>query len=110
METTDEIGGSRYYLALGSRLTKIGNYLLRLGKKYTDKGSKTLITNPTCKLVNPFTLMINFTVNNTQKYQLLLQGDYKKQYKEFQDAENPIENREMFLLIRGGVKSWYLKE
>lgn len=54
--------------------------------------------------------MINFTVNNTKKYQLVLQGDYKNKYKELQDAENPIENREMFLLIRGAVKSWYLKE
>ena len=110
MDGLDEIGGSRYYLALGSRLTKIGNWLINLGKKYTDKGTKTIISNPTCRLINPFTLMVNFTVNGTQKYQLVLQGDYKNKYREVQDTENPIEPKEMFLLIRGGVKAWYLKE
>ena len=110
MQTTDEIGGNKFLLALGSRLTKIGNSLVNLGKSYIDKGTKTIISNPTCKLINPFTLIINFTVDNNTKHQLVLQGDYKNKYKEFQDSENPIDEKEMFMLIKGSTKNWYLKE
>lgn len=103
METTEEIGGNKFLLLLGNFLTKIG-------KSYIEKGTKTIISNPTCKLINPFTLIVNFTVNNSIKYQLVLQGDYKNKYKELQDSENPITNNEMFILIKSHTKKWYLKD
>lgn len=40
METTDEISGSRYYLSLGSRLTKLGNFLFALVKNILKKVQK----------------------------------------------------------------------
>jgi hypothetical protein len=103
MQTTDEIGGNKFLLSLG-------NYLTNIGKRLIDKGTKTIISNPTCKLINPFTLIINFTVNNNTKYQLVLQGDYKNKYKEHQDSENPITNNEMFMVIKSHTKEWYLKD
>ncbi len=103
MQTTDEIGGNKFLLSLG-------NYLTNIGKRLIDKGTKTIISNPTCKLINPFTLLINFTVNNNTKYQLVLQGDYKNKYKEHQDSENPITNNEMFMIIKSHTKEWYLKD
>ncbi len=103
MQTTDEIGGNKFLLSLG-------NYLTNIGKRLIDKGTKTIISNPTCKLINPFTLLINFTVNNNTKYQLVLQGDYKNKYKEHQDSENPITNNEMFMVIKSHTKEWYLKD
>jgi hypothetical protein len=109
-ENIDEIGGNKLLLILGSRLNKLGNSILNLGKRYTEKGTKTIISNPSCKLINPFTLIINFTVDNNTKYQLVLQGDYKNKYKEHQDSENPITNNEMFILIKSHTKEWYLKD
>lgn len=103
MQTTDEIGGNKFLLSLG-------NYLTNIGKRLIDKGTKTIISNPTCKLINPFTLIINFTVDNNTKYQLVLQGDYKNKYKEHQDSENPITNNEMFMVIKSHTKQWYLKD
>lgn len=100
---TDKIGGNKFLLALGNRLSK-------WGKRLVDKGTETTISNPSCKFINPFTLLVNFTVDGNKKYQLLLQGQYKDKYKEFQDSENPISEQEMFIIIRSHVNSWFLKE
>ena len=73
-ETTREIGGNSIKLWLGNKLAKWGERLI-------TKGSKLIVSNPTCKLHSPYLLVINFTVNNTEKYTLTLQGDYKERYK-----------------------------
>ena len=69
-----EIGGNALF-------RKWGKYFTKIGVKYTKKGEKLIVTNPTCKLLNPYLLVINFTVNNTDKYTLSLQGNYKEKYK-----------------------------
>jgi hypothetical protein len=102
METKREIGGNKLYLKLGKKLTK-------MGEKYSRKGNKTVILNPTCKFVGPFALKIDFTVDNTDKYQLIIQGDYRDKYKEAGQEENPITVDEMFMLIIQKQNKWYLK-
>ena len=103
METANQIGGNKFLLSLGHRLS-------RWGKRLIDKGSVTIISNPSCKFINPFTLLVNFTVNGNKKYQLVIQGHYKDKYKEFQDTDNPISEDEMFIIIRSHVNTWFLKE
>ena len=100
--TIKEIGGNSITLGLGTKLVKLGEYLVKRGKK-------TTILNPTCKLLNPFTLVLNFTVDNSSKYQLILQGDYKVKYKDYTTDDNPIGVDEMFILIVGNQNKWFLK-
>ncbi len=87
-----------------------GNYLTKVGSKYLKRGNKLIVTNPMCKLHSPYLLVINFTVNNTDKYTLTLQGNYKDVYKEKGNEEDPITVDEMFILIRDKQNMWYLKE
>lgn len=102
MESSIEIGGNKILL-------KIGKFLTKIGEKYTNKGTSTIISNPNSRLINPFTLLINFTIDNKDKYQLIVQGDYKDKYKEKQDSDNPITNDEMFMVIKNHTKEWFLK-
>lgn len=99
-ESTREIGGNQFKLWLGNKLTTLGNKLI-------SKGKKTIIMNPSCRLLNPFTLSITFTVDIENKYQLVLQGDYKDRYKNM--AENPIGLEEMYILIVTNKDNWFLK-
>ncbi len=115
-ETTREIGGNSIKLWLGNKLAKWGERLI-------TKGSKLIVSNPTCKLHSPYLLVINFTVNNTEKYTLTLQGDYKERYKlisnslkenevdSVEDVQDPITINEMFILIlhHENTKKWFLK-
>jgi hypothetical protein len=98
-----EIGGNTF-------LRKVGTYLTKVGTKWVNKGNKLVATNPTCKLHSPYLLVINFTVNNTDKYTLTLQGDYKERYKEKGTEDNPITIDEMFILIRDKRSQWYKKD
>jgi len=75
-----EMGGSRLSL-------KLGNYFAKLSKKYLDKGAKKILSNPTSKFVNPFTLILTFTMNNVDKYQVTMVNDYKEKFKEFKTKE-----------------------
>lgn len=101
-EASREIGGRPF-------LVKWGNRFNRWGDKLLKKGSKTLISNPKSKLLDPFLLKIDFTVNNTKKYQLVMQGDYKSRYKDYGTDENPLSVSEMFMLITSNQSKWYLK-
>tara|TARA_R110002020_G_scaffold306368_1_gene522339 strand:+ start:914 stop:1255 length:342 start_codon:yes stop_codon:yes gene_type:complete len=106
-----EIGGNKFKLWVGSKLSKIGNKLVK-------QGEKVVISNPTCRLYNPYLLGVNFTVNGTEKYTLSVQGDYKLKYKQLsalttKDGEilNPIPAEEMFMVILddSNRKKWFLK-
>jgi hypothetical protein len=98
-----KVGGNRIRYSIGKKL-KIW------GSKIMERGKYKVVTNTSCKLFNPFTLMINFTLDNTDKYQLVLQGDYKKHYKESDDDSDPgIEERELFILINQSQNKWYKK-
>jgi len=103
-----KIGGNRLRYKIGKRIQK-------LGSKMMEKGKYKIVTNPSCKLINPFTLMINFTLDNTEKYQVVLQGDYKKHYKESDGSDDTlhkvpdIQERELFILINQSQANWYKK-
>jgi hypothetical protein len=75
-----EIGGSKFSL-------KLGAYFGKLSKKFLERGSKKILSNPTSKFVNPFTLILTFTMNNVDKYQVTLVNDYKEKFKAFKARE-----------------------
>jgi len=102
-DSTLTLGGNWFKYWLGKKIQNWGVNLITEGKP-------KLITNPTCKLINPFTLMVNFTVDGSEKYQLILQGDYKKHYKESEDYIPDIPEREIFIIISSNRNSWFKKE
>ena len=88
-----------------------GNRVMyNLGKYLTDKYMPISITNPSCRLLNPFTLIINFTVDTSNKYQIVLQGDYKEKYKEVEDGAIELTEKEMYVIIHDSQKQWFKKE
>ena len=102
-----KVGGNRLKYKIGKRIQKWGT-------KMVEKGKYKIVTNPSCKLINPFTLIINFTLDNTEKYQVVLQGDYKQHYKESDDDKSThktpdILERELFILINQSQDRWYKK-
>lgn len=98
-----EIGGNKLRL-------RWGNYLTRIGAKHISKGEILTVTNPTSKLHSPYLLVINFTVNNTDKYMVALKGDYKEKYKEQVDGKDIISVDEMHILIKDKRAEWFLKD
>lgn len=105
-----EIGGNSIVLSYGNALKIIADYYTRRSTSLISSGSKIVVSNPTYKIVNPFTLVVSFTVGNTQKYQLVTQGDYKIRYKELENDTNPINDQELFILIQNGRTDWFKKE
>lgn len=101
-DNTLKVGGNRFKYWLGKKIQKWGNRLIESGKY-------RVVTNPSCKLVNPFTLLINFTVDGNEKYQVILQGDYKKHYKESEDSTPDLSEREMLMLINQKQEAWFKK-
>lgn len=104
-----KVGGNRVRYVIGKRIQKWGS-------KMAERGKYKVVTNPSCKLINPFTLIINFTLDNTDKYQVVLQGDYKQHYKESDDTDDKathktpdIPERELFILINQSQDRWYKK-
>ena len=80
---TREIGGNSLSLWWGKVLGKIAKRYEVRSAKYISKGNKTIVSNPTCKFINPFTLLFSFTVNNVDKYQLVHEGEFTERYKEW---------------------------
>jgi len=80
-----EIGGSKLSIWYGKLLGKIAKRYQRRSDKFISKGNKTIVLNPTCKFVNPFILLFSFTVDNTEKYQLVHQGGFKDKYKAWRE-------------------------
>lgn len=99
-------------LKVGGRplLHKLGKLLNNIGTKMMIKHKQLMVTNPTFKIANPFTLIISFTVEGTDKYQLVIQGDYKKLYKENGDNSTEISDRELFIIIGENQNTWFKKE
>lgn len=87
-----------------------GNKLLNIGNKITNRNKQRLVTNPSVKLSNPFTLIVSFTVDSTEKYQIVTQGDYKKIYKVAEDLIPEISENEMFMIIESSQSEWFKKE
>jgi len=53
----------------GNLLAKVSKYYLRRSDRLIDKGKKTIISNPSSEFINPFTILIKFTADNSKKYQ-----------------------------------------
>jgi len=80
-----EIGGSTLSIWYGKLLGKIAARYQKRSDKFITKGTKTLVSNAACKFVNPFTLLFTFTVDNTEKFQYIHQGDFKDKYKAWRE-------------------------
>lgn len=107
--STLTVGGNTSKHWLGKRIQNLGKRIQKKGEKLITKGKPQIVNNPTCKLVNPFTLLISFTVDGTDKYQVVLQGNYKEHYKESEDYVPDIKERELFMLINQSYNKWYKK-
>ena len=108
--STLRIGGNTIGVWLGELINRLGEYLKDWGNKYALKNKPTLVTNPTAKLINPFTLMLSFTVNTNDKYQIIIQGDYKQKYKECVDGQIELNENEQFMIINQNRTLWFKKE
>lgn len=108
--STLRLGGNTLKRWLGSFSKSIGDNLLEFGNKMIAAGKVKLVTNPSAKLYNPFILVISFTVDGSQKYQIVLQGDYKDKYRESEDGILNISEGEMFMIISSAKKQWFKKE
>lgn len=102
-DSTLKVGGNRFLHWIGEKIQRWGNNII-------NRNKQTLVTNPTCKLANPFTLIISFTVDGLDKYQVVIQGDYKKIYKESEDYIPDISEKQLFMIIDQRQKDWFKKE
>jgi hypothetical protein len=108
--STLKIGGNVIKVWIGSFFKSIGETFTYFGNKTIADGKVKIVTNPSAKLYNPFTLMIGFTVDANQKYQIILQGNYKEKYKETEDGFLNISEHDMFMIIGSTRKQWFKKE
>lgn len=92
-ENIREIGGNSILLWCGKILKRISDYYQKRSDKYIKSGSKTVISNPTCKFINHCTIIFNFTVNTTEKYQLIHQGRFTEMYKEWNKQLKEYEDK-----------------
>lgn len=106
INSTIKVGGNSIKLWLGNKLDKIA-------KKLINAGTETSISNPSMDCINPFTVIFKFTVTDSlssNKYQLILQGDFKDFYKKkTSDEEFNITEEEMFMSILSNKNKWFLK-
>lgn len=108
--STLKVGGNSLMVMFGGFLSNIGKAFLNKGEAIIAKNKTKIVTNPNAKLFNPFTLVINFTVDTNQKYQIVIQGDYKEKYKESEDGVIDLTDEEMFRIINVSTSSWFKKE
>jgi hypothetical protein len=114
---TMKVGGNTFGIwfgklinLIGKEIDKFGLWLKETGEILAKLNTAKLVTNPSAKLYNPFTLIINFTVDSLLKYQIVLQGDYKKEYKECENGDIKLTEHEIFLIINQHQKEWFKKE
>lgn len=108
--STLRIGGNSIGIIAGDLINKLGEYLKKWGTEYATKHKPILVTNPSAKLINPFTLMISFTANTNDKYQIIIQGDYKQKYKECVDGQIELSENDQFMIINQNRTLWFKKE
>ena len=105
-----KVGGNSFKAWIGQRIESFGSSIMEYGHKILTKNKYKIVTNPSAKLCNPFTLIVSFTVDANQKYQLVLQGDYKEKYKESEDGVVNMSENDMFVIINSMEDSWFKKE
>lgn len=108
--STLRVGGNTLKVWFGEFLNNIGEFFTKKGTNMVINNKPKIVTNPTAKLINPFTLMISFTVDTNQKYQVVLQGDYKDKYKECENGEINLSDNDLFMIINSSQSVWYKKE
>ena len=108
--STLRVGGNTLKVWTGEFLNNIGEFFTKKGTNMVFNNKPKIVTNPTAKLINPFTLMVSFTVDTNQKYQIVLQGDYKGKYKESENGEINLSENELFMIINSAQPIWYKKE
>jgi len=110
--STLHIGGNSVKEFIGKFISAVGTAMVTYGDKLDKNSQPILVTNPAAKLYNPFTLIITFTVGATDKYQLILQGDYKDMYKEIArpECEIDLDDNELFMIINQHQKEWFKKD
>jgi len=107
--STLSVGGNSILVFLGKQITKLGTYLSEKGEKMVARNKTKYVTNPTATLVNPFILIINFTVDINEKYHIVLQGDYKQNYKDSQDGAINLSEEDLFMIINNNQPLWFKK-
>jgi hypothetical protein len=108
--STLRVGGNTLKVWYGEFLSNIGDFFTKKGTNLIVNNKPKLVTNPSGKLINPFTLIITFTVDTNQKYQIILQGDYKEKYKECENGEINLTENELFMVINSSQPLWFKKE
>lgn len=96
-------GGNKFLFWLGNLLKRWSDYFI-------EKGKVRIITNPTAKIVNPYTVIIMFLVDGSDKYQVVLQGDFKEKYKNSEDGKIEIGEKELLMTIDKSSNSWFKRD
>jgi len=109
------VRGNTVNFWIGQQIEKFGNFINSWGVNMVVKNKTRIVTNPAAKFCNPFTIIINFTVDNTDKYQIVLQGDYKEKYKDSVkdnsgDAILEMKEEELFMTINQHKNEWFKKD
>ena len=89
-------------------MQRLGNWLVAIGSGILSKHRTRIVTKAEFDFVNPFTMIVNFTIDNTDKYQILLQGDFKERYKEFRNGNFAIDDDAMLHIIK--THKWFKKQ
>lgn len=95
-------------------LYSIGKSLNEFGTKIMNNNKSKIVTNINYDFINPFTLMVNFVLDNTEKYQIVIQGDYKEKYIEWSktnkdETNSLITEDQLYLLIIANRGKWFKK-
>ena len=112
---TLKVGGNSIKVWVGKQIEKFGSFLSTWGLNIVAKNKTKIVTNPTARFCNPFTIIISFTVDNSDKYQIVLQGDYKERYKGSvrDDSGNTIldmKDDELLMTIHQHKNEWFKKD
>ncbi len=112
---TIEIGGNRLKAGLGRVWLGIAKRMEERATRLLKSGTPKTVSNPSSRFINPFTLLITFTVNNVDKYQLIHEGDFKERYRELVKPDDPsdlepIGEKELFIIIQSHREKWFLKK
>ena len=108
--STLRVGGNSILVFIGKQISNLGAFLNKKGDKIVANNKTKFVTNPTAILINPFTLIINFTVDVNEKYQIVLQGDYKQNYRDAGDGGGiSLTEDELFMIIHQNPTLWFKK-
>lgn len=101
------VGGNKFFYSVGKMFVSLGNSMM-------NRNKSKVITNMSFEFINPFTLMINFVIDNTEKFQIIKQGDFKEKYIEWSKSnkEEPnliLNEDQLFILITENRSKWFKK-